>query len=233
MDSFVVQFLALVLFAACVFYSWNVEGRRMAQQWFLIGYIFALLLISLLVVISQIAYDPAMPVIGAAPSVTIMLFPAVWFLAYRIAGALVDPNNLRAMGYLVFLLTAALLLPIDATAVALGWWSFPSESYSFLDGVPFYLPLAWGVTGAAFYLLVGRVRRIRFRGSGQLFALVIGAPFLVGVTLILIALVQVVVAQVGGLGGAPALYALLGLVFGLLPLGLLWNRPRAPRRVTG
>lgn len=213
-----IQLIALALFGACLYHSWTTEGRRAAQQWFLVGYLFALLLINLLVVTGQIAYNSAMLVIGAAPSLTIMLFPAVFYLAYTVAKAFVEATNLRAMGLMLFLLTAALLLPLDVTALNLGWWSFPTESSSFLNGIPFYLPLAWGSAGAAFYLMVGRIRKIRFRGNGQLFAMIIAVPLVAGLALALVALIQVVVNTLGVFGEAP-LYALVALLYLGLPLG--------------
>ena len=227
--TFVIQLAAVVLFAACFVHSWRTEGQRLAQQWFLIGYIFSILLISLLVVVGergQIAYNPNMLVFGAAPSLTVMLFPALLYLAYAIAKRFVDADNLRGMAYMMFATLPWLLLPLDALALNAGWWFFPSESVSFLNGIPFYLPFAWGITGAAFYLMVGRLRRIRFRGNGQFFAMIIAAPLLAGITLVLIALVQVLIDFLANLGGVTILYVVLALLFLLLPLALFLNIPR-------
>ncbi len=224
--TFVIQLVAVVLFAACFVHSWRTEGQRLAQQWFLIGYIFSILLISLLVVVGergQIAYNPNMLVFGAAPSLTVMLFPALLYLAYLIAKRFVSADNLRGMTYLMFATMPWLMLPLDALALNAGWWFFPSESVSFLNGIPFYLPFAWGVTGAGFYFMVGRLRRIRFRGNGQFFAMIIAAPLLAGITLVLIALVQVIVDFLANLGGTTVLYVALGILFALLPLALFRN----------
>ncbi len=212
-STLLIQLLALVLFAVCLYHSWNTEGPRAAQQWFITGYIFALLLISLLVVIQQIAFNPAMLFFGAAPSLTIMLFPAVFYLAYTIARQFSEPTDLRAMALLMFLLTPALMLPIDATALHLEWWSYPSESASFLDSIPFYLPFAWGVTGAVFFCLIGRIRKIRFRGSGQLFAMIIAVPVVAALMIGVIAIVQILVYGISSIGGETAMYLALALVF--------------------
>lgn len=225
--TLVAQFLAVALFAACFYHSWNVEGRRLAQQWFFIGYIFFLLLLSLLVVTGQIAFDAAFLTIGAAPSVWVMVYPALFYLAYTIAKFLADEQNLRAMCYLMFLLTPALLLPVDATGLRMGWWTYPSESIAFLNGVPFYLPFAWGVIGAAFMYMFGRIRKIHFRGSGQLFALMLAAPLLAGFSIFLIALVQVIVDTIAAFAGETWLYGLLLVLFGALPLGVALRSPRA------
>jgi hypothetical protein len=231
-STLLVQLFAVVLFSACLFHSWRIEGRRAAQQWFLVGYIFALLLINLLVVSGQLAYNPAMLVIGAAPSLTIMLFPAVLYLAYSLAGRLTLSTRLRATAYLVFLIVPVFMLPLDATALQLGWWNFPSDSFSFVGGVPFYLPFAWGAAGACFFLVVGRIRKIRFRGSGQFFAMIIAAPLLAIGVFFLIALIQVLVDVLAALGGATALYVLVGLLFGGLPLALVFNFPRLDDTMT-
>jgi hypothetical protein len=223
------QFLAVVLFAACLFHSWNTEGRRYAQQWFFIGYIFSLLLLSLLVVLQQLAFDEAFLSIGAAPSLAVMFYPAILYLAYTLAKIFADETDLRAMMYWMFLLTPALLLPLDATGVQLRWWTYPSESLDFLNGVPFYLPFAWGVMGAAFMYMMGRIRKIRFRGSGQLFAMMIAAPLLDGLMILLIALVQVVINALAVVGGTGLLYGALGVLFIALPLALALNIPRMRR----
>lgn len=228
-DTLLIQLLALILFAVCLFHSWRTEGPRAAQQWFIIGYIYALLLTSLLVILSQIAFDSSMLVFGAAPSLTVMLFPALFYIAYTIAREFADPTDLRRMAYLVFLLTAALMMPFDAVGVELRWWEYPTESYAVLNGLPFYLPFAWGVTGAAFFLTIGRIRKIRFRGSGQLFAMIIAIPLVAAAMLVVISLIQLVVSWVASLGEVVA-YGLLGLVFIVLPISLLFNYPRRSQR---
>lgn len=223
------QFLAVTLFAACLFHAWNTEGRRAAQQWFLIGYLFALVLVNLLVVIEQIAYNLALVVIGAAPSLVIMFYPALWYLAYSLAKFFADENDLRRMMYVMFLLTPALFLPLDAAALQLGWWAFPSGSYGFLNGVPFYAPFAWGAVAAMFMYMVGRIRRIRFRGSGQFFAMVIATPLVAALALVVIAVIQVIVNTIAVFGGGGLLYGMLIVLFLVLPLGLVVRLPRSGR----
>jgi hypothetical protein len=226
MDSpILVQFIAVVLFAACVWHSWNVEGRRAAQQWFFIGYIFSLLLVSLLVVISQISFSESFLLFGAAPSLVVMLFPALYYLAYQAAQLFTQATRLRAMAYVIFLITPALMLPLDVTAVQFHWWAYPTESLDFLNGVPFYVPFAWGAVAAAFFLMIGRIRKIRFRGAGQFFAMIIAAPFVAGLMILVIALIQVLFDALGALG-EPALYAALALLYIVLPLALVFNLPR-------
>lgn len=226
MDTiFLIQLAAVIAFAVCFIHSWRTEGPRSAQQWFLVGYLFALLFLSLFIVIRQIAFNADMVVFGAAPSLTVMLYPAAFYLAYAVAKRFVEPTNLRAMAYLVFLLTPWFLVPLDVIALSQHWWSFPTESVAMPDLLPFYIPFAWGVLGAAFFLLVGRIREIRFRGNGQLFAMIIGTPLLAAVMLLLVAVVQVIVNQLGAVGGDTLLYVLLALYVLLLPLALVFNIP--------
>jgi hypothetical protein len=224
--TFFIQFAAVALFAVCLFYAWRAEGPRLAQQWFLIGYLFAVLIASLLVVIQQLAFNANMVVFGAAPSLTVMLFPALFYAAYALAGRYVEVTNLRAMGYLMFVLTPWLFLPLDALAISQRWWWFPSESFAFLNGIPFYIPFAWGVTGAAFFLMMGRIRQIRFRGNGQFFAMIIATPLLAALQVLLIAMVQVIIDTLAVFGGTVTLYVALALLFLLLPLALFFNVPK-------
>ena len=227
--TLVAQFLAVALFGATFYHSWTTEGRRNAQQWFFIGYIFFLLLSSLLVVIQQISFYPGFLTLGAAPSVWVMIYPALFYLAYVLAKFLADENDLRGMSYLMFLLTPALLLPVDATGVQMGWWTYPTDSSVFGNGIPFYVPFAWGVIGAAFMYMFGRIRKIRFRGSGQLFALMLAAPLLDGLSIAFIALVQVLVDTLAAFFGTGVLYGLLIVLFVVLPLALVVRLPRANR----
>ena len=74
------------------------------------------------------AYNADMLVFGAVPSLTVMLYPAVFYVAYAIAKRFVDPTELRPMAYLIFLLVPWVTLPLDALAISQHWWSFPSES---------------------------------------------------------------------------------------------------------
>jgi hypothetical protein len=230
-STLLIQLLALGLFAVCLYHSWLTEGSRAAQEWFIPGYVFSMLALNLLVATEQVEFSPAMLLIGAAPSLTLMLFPAVFYLAYAISGHLVNSDDLRAMAYLMFLITPALILPVDAIALVLNWWRYPSDSRAFLDGVPFYLPWAWGILASSFYLVVGRIRRIRFRGSGRLFAMTLAAPVVAVLDIALIAVAQVGVNVLGELGGEAALYGALLVLFFTLPALVVLRtlRPREAR----
>jgi len=224
--TFFIQLAAVVLFAACFIHSWRNEGQRSAQQWFLIGYIFAVVIISLLVVTEQIAYSPNLIVFGAAPSLVAMLFPAIFYIAYRIAKRFVDTTRLWASAYLVFILVPWFMLPLDALAISAGWWYFPTGSTSFLNGVPFYLPWAWGLVAATFGLMMGRIRKIRFRGNGQFFAMILAAPLIAALDWLLVGLIQFVFYFFASVGGITLEYIALAVLYLLLPLALLLNLPR-------
>lgn len=226
--TILIQAAAVIFFAACLAHSWRNEGARAAQQWFLIGYLYALLLISLMVVVAngQIAYNSNMLVFGAAPSLMVMLYPAVFYVAYVLAKRFVQVTDLRAMTLFVFLITPWLMLPLDALGIAAQWWYFPSDSYSFLNDIPFYIPFAWGVSSAAFFAMMGRIRKIRFRGNGQFFAMIIAAPLLAGLVLILISLIQLVIDLLYSVGGITLLYIALAALLLLLPCAFLYHLRR-------
>ena len=118
------------------------------------------------------------------------------------------------------------MLPLDALAINAGWWYFPSDSVSFLNGIPFYLPFAWGVLAATFGLMMGRIRKIRFRGNGQFFAMILAAPLVGALDLLLLMVIQIIVNFLAALGGTILLYIALVVLFSLLPLALFLNIPR-------
>ena len=178
---------------------------------------------------------PDMFVFGAAPSLTVMLFPAMFYIAYLIAGRYADPTNLRAMGYLVFMITPWLLLPIDALAVTQGWWSFPTvvafpNKFAFRNKFAFVFewdsvlyPVRVGHFRCDIFLMMGRVRKIRFRGNGQFFAMIIAMPLLAGVQPILIALIQVIVRYDCGIRRTVAIGCTAGGFLLLLPLAMIFE----------
>ncbi len=230
MFTWVVQFLGLALFGMCLYHSWQTEGRRSAQQWFAAGYYFAILTQTLLVQLGAISYSNEMLMFGSVPALTVLIIPSLFYLAYAFSRFLSPLAGPRMLWLTIFLLTPALALPLDATALALDWWSFPSESRAFLNGVPYYLPLGWGVTGALFFAFIHFVRQIRLRGSGQLFALILGTPLVAGIDIALIALVQVVVGLLAFVPGNLLLDAVLVLLLGLMPLGFGIARPRREQK---
>jgi hypothetical protein len=225
MYSSAVEIIAVLACALCFYHSWQAEGSSYAQQWFAGGYYFALLSQVLLVQFGVISYSDQFVKFGSAPAVESLLIPAVLYVSYITAQRLIPSGEPRLMVLLMFLLTAALMLPIDATALEFDWWSFPSGSVSFLNGIPYFAPVAWGLMGALFYGLIRFVRRIRFRGNGQLFALILGTPLVAGINLLLFAAAQIVI---GILGLAPEnilLDSLMALVLILLPLSFIVWRP--------
>lgn len=232
MYSGAIQFLAVGLFAACLYHSWRTEGRKYAQQWFLGGYLFALLQELVLVQARLVSYSDRMLQFGSAPTLTSLLIPSLVYIAYVMARSLSPAEQARPMIYTIFLLTPALALPLDATALQFDWWSFPSTSPQFLNGVPYFMPLAWGLSGALFYAYVRFVRGIRFRGSGQLFAIILGAPFLAGVSVVLIVLTQLVVTLLGLIQNDLLLAVLMGVLLLALPVALVFGIPQSqfPKR---
>jgi hypothetical protein len=225
MYTSVIQIAAVALFAICLYHAWQFEGRKYAQQWFVTGYLFALIRENLLVSFNALTYSDQMLRLGSAPTLTTLLLPALFYIAYLLARRLVDTSDLRPIAYLMFLLAPALTLPIDATALQFGWWTFPSESLSFLNGIPYYVPFAWGASAALFYAFIWRVRKIRLRGSGQLFALITLSPLIAGINLLLIGMVQAIVFVFALAPQGVLLDGALVLVLIILPLAWLVRIP--------
>ncbi len=229
-----IEFISVAYFLACLYHSWTTEGRRYALQWFLAGYYFAILWLLLLVQFGQIAYSGDMLLFGSAPSLIAFLVPAVFYTAYFCARAVFPDSEWREQAVVVFLASAAAALPFDASALQFGWWSFPSDSLTFLNGVPHYLVFAWALTGTLFFLFVRFVRRIPLRGSGQFFALVLATPLVSGLALVLIAILQIVVNLLGLFLGDLLFNLLLALILLGLPLYLTLipaaSHPSGPER---
>lgn len=218
MYSSAIQLLSVLLFAICAYYSWRTDGRRYAQQWFGVGYLFALLYQVLLVQFRVISYSDQMLEFGSAPTLTSLALPALFYVAYVISKWICPPEKSRPMVLLMFLLTPALALAMDATAIAFDWWSFPSQSRAFLDGIPYFMPLSWGAVGALFYVTVRFVRGIRFRGSGQLFALILATPLMAGVGFLLVLASQLVVDVLSLIPNDFGLNIMLGLLLLAMPI---------------
>jgi hypothetical protein len=221
-----IQLLAIVLFAACLFHSWQTEGKKYAQQWFAIGYLFALLYQVLLVQLGVVSYSDQILQFGSAPTLTSLLLPALFYIAYVVAGRMSPPNQARPMLYWIFLLTPALALPVDSTALSFDWWSFPSQSRTFLNGIPYFMPLSWGFTGALFYGFIRVVRRIRFRGNGQMFALILVTPLMAGLGILLVLLAQLVVDFLGLVQSDLLLDISMGVLLIALPIATAILLPR-------
>jgi hypothetical protein len=223
-----VQLLAVALFAACLYHAWQSEGRRFAQQWFAVGYLFALLYQLVMVQFRVVSYSDRMLQFGSAPTLTSLLLPALFYVSNVLAARMSHGKESKWNLWFVFLLTPALALPLDATALAFDWWSFPSQSPAFLNGIPYFVPLSWGFTGALYCAFFNFVRRIRLRGSGQLFAFVLGTPLVTGVGLLLVLMTQVAVDLLGLVQGDLLLNLLMGVLLLAFPIGFAFRPLRVP-----
>jgi hypothetical protein len=154
----------------------------------------------------------------------------LFYVAYMSATRLTEQHDTRRLAFLMFLLTPALALPVDVTALQFHWWWYPSGSRAFLNGVPYFVPLAWGISGALFYWFMQRVRRIPLRGNGQLFALVAAVPLVAGVDVLLIGLGQLLIAGLALVPGDVLLNASLAILLLLLPLLSLIGIPPLEKR---
>lgn len=222
----VIQLLAVALFAACLYHAWRSEGQEFAQQWFGIGYLFVLLHEILLVQLRVVSYSDRMLQFGSAPTLISLIYPAFFYIAFSVARFLTPENQVKALLLSTILLIPAITLPLDATALGFDWWSFPSQSRTFMDGVPYFMPLSWGLNGALFCGFFIVVRRIRLKGSGQLFALLLGAPLVAGMSLILVLSAQVVVTLLALFQSDLLLQVAMGILLISPPLVYAFRLPR-------
>ena len=74
--------------------------------------------------------------------------------------------------------------------------------------------------------MMGRIRKIRFRGNGQFFAMILAAPLLACLDWLLVGLIQFVFYFFSTIGGVTLEYIALALLYLLLPLALFLNLPR-------
>ncbi len=185
MFTFIVEFMSLVLFIGCLWHSARYRGRAFAQQWFITGYLFAIIRETVSQVVFEMpSYAPSILRIGAAPALVSLLWASLFYLAYHFARRFTASENAvpsAAKDYarvaaLMFLITASLALPIEATAAQSRWWLYESPAHSVFGGVPFVVPWLWGGAAAIFYAAFFKVQAARLPDRGRLYALITLSP---------------------------------------------------------
>lgn len=186
MSTAIIEFIAIVLFVGGYLHAARVEGRAFAQQWFTAGYLIAIIREILNQVVLQVyVFAPAMMRLGSAPVLITLLGVSVAYLAYAFAQRWVAPRQVALMLGLVFLITASIALPIEATAAQLRWWYYPDAAVTVFGKMPWGAPLAWGGGAAIFYAVVWRIRQTRLNEPGKLYALITLAPLVAVAQLVL------------------------------------------------
>lgn len=191
MSTAIIEFIAIVLFIGGCWHAARFEGRAFAQQWFTAGYLIAIIREVLNQVIFQVyVFAPTMMRLGSAPVLVTLLGISVAYLAYAFAQRWVEPRHAALMLGLVFLITASIALPIEATAAQLRWWYYPDAAQTVFGKAPWGAPLAWGGGAAIFYALFWRIRQTRLNEPGKLYALVALAPIVAAAQLLLVILLS-------------------------------------------
>lgn len=198
MYTSLLEFTALVLFIGCLWHAARYNGRAFAQQWFISGYLAAILRETILqTAFSVYFFAPTILRIGAAPALVTLLSPSIFYLAYQFALRLIPSTRLsdggtggsRLMLGLVFLIAASLGLPLEATAVQARWWVYELEGRVVL-GAPFIAPLIWGGSAVIFFWLWARVRATNLPDRGKLYAMIVLASVIAGLQVLWILLLS-------------------------------------------
>ena len=184
MYTSIIEFTAIVLFIGCFWHAAKYNGRAFAQQWFIAGYLAAILRETILqTAFSIYFFAPTMLRIGAAPALVTLLSPCIFYLAFQFALRFVPLEKTRAMLALEFLIAASMALPLEATAVQARWWIYESTGRVIL-GVPIFAPLIWGGSAVIFYWLFARVRSTNLPDRGKLYAVIVLASVIAGLQVI-------------------------------------------------
>jgi hypothetical protein len=224
------EVLAILIFLVCLWHAWNYEGRAFAQQWFFTGYIFALVRENLFASFQNISYADGILRFGSAPAALAMNFASFSYLAYAMARGLVkSESDWRGIAWRMFILVSAITLPLEFVATSFGWWNYPLSDplYLFLGHLPYFVPFAWGASAALFYLVIARVRRIRFRGNGQFYALITTSPVIGVLGFPVHILVEFLVGLTISSGLSAIWSTLLALIWLVLPVIQLARAPQS------
>lgn len=191
MFTSIIEFIALVLLLGSIWYAARTEGRSFAQQWFTAGYLTAITREILNQVMFRVyVFAPAMMRLGSAPVLVTLLSASVAYLAYAFAKRWIDPQRTWHMGVLVFVITASLALPIEATAAQLKWWLYTIPTMTWFGGMPITAPLMWGANAVILYAFFWRIHQTRLTEPAKLYALIALSPIMAAVQMGLIILLS-------------------------------------------
>jgi hypothetical protein len=184
--TFIVEFLAVILFAGCVWHATRFEGRAFVEQWFLSGFLYFIIRETInQVVLQMYVYAPAILRIGAAPALIGFLWISVFYLAYQFARRFTRSTQYAPVAGLMFLIASSLGLAIEATAAQLRWWVNPDARWKIFGGVPVAAPIMWGIAAVIFYLIFWRVAKSRLPDRGKTYAMITLSPVIAVADLLL------------------------------------------------
>jgi hypothetical protein len=187
----IIEFLAIVLFLGGFWHAARTQGSAFAQQWFVAGYLTALIRETLNQILFQTyVFAPGMLRLGVSPALITLLSAGVAYLAYHFALRFVDANKPALVAGLVFVIAASFALPIEATAAQSQWWLYTIPVRRIFGTVPLLAPLVWGGGAAIFYAVFWRVAQSRLPDRGRLYLLVTLAPVMAAAQLLLVVLLN-------------------------------------------
>jgi len=194
MFTLILEFTAIILFSGCLWHAAKYNGRAFAQQWFIAGYLAAILRETILqTAFSIYFFAPTILRIGAAPALVTLLSPSIFYLAFQFALRMIPPlspldkggeGGSRAMLGLIFLIATSIGLPLEATAVQARWWTFGESAGRVVLGAPIFASLIWGGSAVIFYWLLARVRATNLPDRGKLYAMIVLASVIAGLQVI-------------------------------------------------
>lgn len=175
----IIEFASVVLFVGSYWHAVRFQDKGFALQWFIAGYLFALIRESVMqVAFITYFYAPSTLRLGAAPALISLLWPSLAYLAYVFARRLVPPKEYVPFAALAFIVAASLVLPIEATAAQIRWWLYTDPGPVVFGGMPVVAPLLWGGAAALLYLFFQRVSVSRLPERGRLYAMITLSPII-------------------------------------------------------
>ena len=177
MFTFIVELLSIILFVGCVWHAARYESRAFAQVWFIGAYLYFFIRETIMQVwVQMYIYAPSIVRLGAAPLTLGLLWGSVFYLAYHFARRFTASHKFAPVAALMFVITASIALPIEATAAQLHWWLNQDAGRTIFGGVPLTAPLVWGGAAVIFYAVFSKVNAARLPARGKLYAMVTLSP---------------------------------------------------------
>lgn len=189
MNTDVLEFTSIVLFAGCLWHCARYFGGVFAQQWFIAGYFVAIMRETLMqAMVGQYIFAPTILRVGSAPALVTLLGASLTFIAFHFARRLSAIENRVRMAALILLMTTSLSLALEATAAQSQWWIYLQPATTVFGGVHLSAPLAWGGAAVIFYLTFARIRASRLPDRGRTYAMITLSP-LIAVAQVLLTLI--------------------------------------------
>ncbi len=185
MFTIIIEFASVLIFLGCLVHAARYGGRGLAQQWFIAAYLFGIFRETVMqVAFEMYFYSSRLVHIGAAPALVSLLWGCIFYLAFVFARRLVPPKETVPFLALVFVIAASLVLPIEATAAQLGWWTYQDPAPRVFGGVPLTVPLIWGGAAVLFALVFQKVRSSRLPDRGRMYAMITFSPIIAAVHIV-------------------------------------------------